>query len=69
MYTGIVALLALQVAYMYLPFMQDLFGSAALGWEGIALSTVVAFSVVPVIAVDKWIANRAMKKSTHVHTE
>ena len=57
-YAGIVAIIALQAAYIYVPFMQVLFGSAPLSLASWGIATLVAFSVVPIMSVDKWVAQR-----------
>jgi magnesium-transporting ATPase (P-type) len=62
-YAGIVGIILLQAAYTYLPFMHELFGSAALPFGAVAVSVLVAFSVVPVIVVDKWFSSRTVAKS------
>jgi len=52
-YVGIVALVLLQVGFVHLSFMNDLFGSAPLGpWEW-AKSTAAALVVLPVIGLEK----------------
>ena len=53
-YAGIGALLLLQLGFVYLPFMNALFGSAPLGvgdWIG---AFAVACIVIPVIEAEKW---------------
>jgi magnesium-transporting ATPase (P-type) len=62
-YAGIVAIIALQAAYIYVPFMQTLFQSAPLTLEAWGISALVAFSVVPIMAVDKWVAQRYTARS------
>jgi len=57
-YAGIALLLLLHLAFVYLPFMNTLFGSAPLSPEAWLRATLVAFLVVPVIGVEKWIRSR-----------
>jgi magnesium-transporting ATPase (P-type) len=61
-YVGIVALLLLQVGYVYLPFMNALFGSAPLGVRDWVKSALVALSVLPVIGLEKWWQRRRMAR-------
>ncbi len=53
-YLGIGVLLALQAAFVYLPPMQVLFGTAALGPDAWLEATLAALLLVPVISVEKW---------------
>ncbi|MCC6178332.1 MAG: HAD-IC family P-type ATPase [Chloroflexi bacterium] len=53
-YVGIAALLLLQAAFVYLPFMQVLFGTAALGWDAWLEAMLAALILVPVISLEKW---------------
>jgi len=52
-YAGIGALLVLQLGFVYLPFMNNLFGSAPLDLQAWGLSLLAAFIVVPVVAAEK----------------
>ncbi len=53
-YAGIAALLLLEVGFVYLPFMNTLFGSAPLGVVDWLKSAAVGLSVLPVIGLEKW---------------
>lgn len=62
-YAGIGALLALQIGFVYLPFMNALFDSAPLSagnWIG---SLAVGFIVIPVIGTEKWWRKRRHAKT------
>jgi magnesium-transporting ATPase (P-type) len=61
---GIAAVLALQVAFVYAPPMQDVFGSAALGLEGWLLALVAAATVLPVVGAEKWWLRHAATRVT-----
>jgi magnesium-transporting ATPase (P-type) len=52
-YLGIAVTLLLQVAFVYAPWMNTLFGTAPLGLGDLAESVLVASVVVPVISVEK----------------
>ena len=45
----------LQVGFVYLPFMNALFGTAPLSWESLLRSLLVAVVVLPIISAEKWI--------------
>jgi magnesium-transporting ATPase (P-type) len=47
-YAGIAAVLALQALFVYAPFMQSIFGSAALGARELAWASAAATAVLPV---------------------
>jgi len=53
-YAGIGALLLLQLGFVYLPFMNALFGSAPLGVGDWIEAFAVACIVIPVIEAEKW---------------
>ncbi len=52
-FVGIAGILALQLAYVYLPFMNEVFGSAPLPLAAWAEATAVALLVLPVISIEK----------------
>ncbi|MDP8949355.1 MAG: HAD-IC family P-type ATPase, partial [Actinomycetota bacterium] len=54
-YAGIGTLLLLQLGFVYLPFMNALFGTAPLSWESLLRSLLVAVVVLPIISAEKWI--------------
>ncbi|WP_438019591.1 HAD-IC family P-type ATPase [Sorangium sp. So ce315] len=53
-YVGIGALLALQLCFVYAPFMHTLFGSAPLSLGAWVNSTLVALTILPVMSVERW---------------
>jgi magnesium-transporting ATPase (P-type) len=53
-YVGIGALLALQLCFVYAPFMHTLFGSAPLSLGAWINSTLVALTILPVMSVERW---------------
>jgi magnesium-transporting ATPase (P-type) len=57
-YAGIGALLVLQLGFVYLPFMNTLFGTAPLGPVALLQALVVAVVVLPIISAEKWIRGR-----------
>jgi len=58
-FVGIGVLVLLQIGFIYLPFMQQVFGTAALGWEELGLSALVATVILPVIGAEKaWRSRR-----------
>jgi magnesium-transporting ATPase (P-type) len=52
-YAGIGALVVLQLGFVYLPLMNDLFGSAPLDLRSWGLTLLAALIVVPVVAAEK----------------
>ncbi|RKH71645.1 HAD family hydrolase [Corallococcus sp. AB049A] len=57
-FMGIAALVLLQAAFMYVPFLQRLFGSAPLSLGDIARSVLVGACVLPVVGLEKWLRSR-----------
>jgi calcium-translocating P-type ATPase len=57
-FAGILALLAMQLAFIYVPFMNALFGSAGLNADAWMKSVLVAAIVLPVISAEKWLRRR-----------
>ncbi|MEW5930384.1 MAG: HAD-IC family P-type ATPase [Gemmatimonadota bacterium] len=53
-YLGIAALLALQAAFVYLPFMNAVFGTAPLNADALLKSVAVASTVLFAISLEKW---------------
>lgn len=53
-YGGIGALLVLQLGFIYLPFMNTVFGSAPIGVDAWGRAAAAAFPIVPLIAIEKW---------------
>ncbi|MGK4006035.1 HAD-IC family P-type ATPase [Sorangium sp. So ce1036] len=62
-YVGIGALLALQLCFVYAPFMHTLFGSAPLPLDAWITSTLVAMSILPVMTVERWWRNRRERRA------
>lgn len=60
-FVGIFVLLLLQIAYVYLPFMNELFYSYPLSFGNWVESALYGLVVLPVISVEKWIRNRRKK--------
>jgi magnesium-transporting ATPase (P-type) len=63
-YLGIGALLLLQAAFVYLPFMNALFGTAPLGPDAWLEATLAALILVPVISLEKWWRQRRHRRAT-----
>ena len=61
-YVGIGAILLLQLGFVYLPFMNTLFGSAPLSAGAWVLSLLVALIVLPVIGTEKWWRKRVYRQ-------
>lgn len=59
-YAGIAVVLTLHLGFIYLPFMNALFGSAPLPLSSLAAATALAFSIVPVISAEKWLRRRGV---------
>jgi Ca2+-transporting ATPase len=58
-FVGIGVLVLLQLGFIYLPFMQRVFGTSALDWEALGMSALVAVVILPVIGVEKaWRSRR-----------
>lgn len=57
-YLGIGSLLLLQLGFVYLPFMNELFDSAALGLEAWLAALLVSLVVLPVISLEKRLRQR-----------
>ncbi len=57
-YVGVGVIILLQVGFIYLPFMQHLFGSAGLGLEAWLRATLVGAAVWPVVALEKAVRRR-----------
>ena len=61
-YVGIGAILLLQLGFVYLPFMNALFGSAPLGAGSWFLSFLVALIVLPVVGAEKMWRKRVHRR-------
>ncbi|MEI8079604.1 MAG: HAD-IC family P-type ATPase, partial [bacterium] len=62
-YVGIGVLLLLQCAFIYVPLMRTLFGTAPLDWSAWLHATLVAVSILPVISLEKWVRNRYLSST------
>ncbi|WP_437309786.1 cation-translocating P-type ATPase [Sorangium sp. So ce388] len=65
-YVGIGALLALQLCFVYAPFMHTLFGSAPLSLGAWINSTLVALTILPVMSVERWWRLRRARRATEL---
>ncbi|NUQ77290.1 MAG: HAD-IC family P-type ATPase, partial [Polyangiaceae bacterium] len=54
-FIGAGGILLLQLAFIYVPGMQSVFGTAALDVKAVATSAAVAAIIVPVIGLEKWL--------------
>jgi Ca2+-transporting ATPase len=54
----------LLIAIIYVPFLQQLIGTFAFTWTDLALTSVVAFSIVPVLETVKWLQRRSLEVTT-----
>jgi Ca2+-transporting ATPase len=61
-YLGIATLVLLQLGFIYLPFMQGVFGTAALTLKALGLCALVGASILPVISVEKWLRSRRARQ-------
>ncbi|NMO20889.1 HAD-IC family P-type ATPase [Pyxidicoccus fallax] len=69
-FVGVGALVLLQAAFMYLPFMQRVFGTAPLAPGAIALSVLIGAVVLPVVGLEKWLLQRrGYKVVSQVHRD
>ncbi|RYD77094.1 MAG: HAD family hydrolase, partial [Verrucomicrobiaceae bacterium] len=57
-YIGIGVLIVLQIAFVYVPWMNTWFGSAPLSWDDWLKSIAAGLIVIPVITLEKWIRRR-----------
>ncbi|ATB32709.1 cation-translocating P-type ATPase [Melittangium boletus] len=57
-FVGIGVLVLLQAAFMYVPFMQRVFGTAPLSPGAMGLSILVGAVVLPVVGLEKWLRQR-----------
>ncbi|MET0406695.1 MAG: HAD-IC family P-type ATPase, partial [Cystobacter sp.] len=57
-FVGIGTLVTLQAAFMYVPFLQRIFGSAGLSLEDVTLSVLAGAVVLPVVGLEKWVRSR-----------
>ncbi|QSQ12894.1 cation-translocating P-type ATPase [Myxococcus landrumensis] len=57
-FMGVGVLVLLQLAFMYVPFMRDIFGTAPLSLASIVLSVLVGAVVLPAVGFEKWLRGR-----------
>jgi magnesium-transporting ATPase (P-type) len=57
-YVGIAALLLAQAGFIYLPVFQQVFGTAALDVETLAVAAAVGVSILPIVGLEKWLRSR-----------
>jgi magnesium-transporting ATPase (P-type) len=68
-FVGVGLLVLLQSAFIYLPFMQRVFGTAVLDWESLGLSALFAAVILPVISAEKaWRSRRERVASKGLET-
>ena len=60
-YIGIATVLLVQVAFVYFPFMNRWFHSSPLKAEAWGVSAMVAFSILIIISIEKWIQRKYFK--------
>ncbi|RTY85956.1 cation-translocating P-type ATPase [Flavobacterium sp. RSP15] len=63
-YIGIATVLIVQTAFVYFPFMNRWFHSSPLKAEAWGISAMVAFSILIIISVEKWIRRKLYKNDT-----
>ena len=68
-YVGIGILLVLQIGFVYLPFMNTLFGSAPLSPLEWIETLVVGLVVLPVISLEKWVRKRSSRDAEKTEAE
>jgi Ca2+-transporting ATPase len=60
-YVGIATVMLFQVGFVYLPFMNRWFHSSPLKGDAWVLSAAVAFSILIIISIEKWIRQKMLK--------
>jgi Ca2+-transporting ATPase len=63
-YIGIATVLFVHSAFVYLPFMNRWFHSSPLKMEAWGVSATVAFSILIIISIEKWVRRKFYKNST-----
>jgi Ca2+-transporting ATPase len=64
-YAGIGTILALQLGFVYLPFMNVLFGSAPLSLAGWGQALLVGALVLPVVGLEKALRERRHRRNAN----
>lgn len=62
-FAGVAILLLLQAAFLYLPPLQNIFGTTPLDVRAWFLAAAIGSSVLPVISLDKWLRSRSDRSS------
>lgn len=62
-FIGVAVLVSLQLALIYLPALQSVFGTSPLTVRDLGLATIVSMSVLPVISIEKKWRSRALHNS------
>jgi magnesium-transporting ATPase (P-type) len=57
-YVGIAAILLLQLGFVYLPFINDIFGSAPLSLKSWGEAALVGALIMPITSLEKWLRRR-----------
>jgi len=63
-YIGIIIVLLLQTAFVYFPFMNRWFHSSPLKGDAWGVSAMVAFSILIIISIEKWVRRKYFKNDT-----
>jgi Ca2+-transporting ATPase len=63
-YIGVATVLIAQAAFIYLPPLQSVFGSAPLTWADLLVCALIGFLIVPVVAFEKSLLRWAMARPT-----
>jgi len=58
---GVFSMVALQIAYTYLPAMNYVFQSSALSWQQWMVILVLGFAVYLIVEIEKWITSLASR--------
>jgi len=66
-YVGVATVLLVQLAFIYLPPLQAVFGSAPLEWRDLVVAAAVGFLIVPVVAVEKWLLRHLALRGAKGH--
>lgn len=56
-YAGIFLIVLTQAAFIYIPWMNYAFNSSPLRADAIGLTTLIAFTIFPIVELEKWIRN------------
>jgi Ca2+-transporting ATPase len=67
-YVGVATVLIAQAAFIYLTPLQAVFGSAPLAWGDLLVAALVGFLIVPVVAVEKLVIRRVVRRSGEPRT-